>query len=72
MKNKLLLLILLLAVLTLGARFSTPTYEYKFEYSPSEKKANQLGMEGWELVAIQGTGPGLGNNVPTYVFKRAK
>ena len=47
-------------------------FEYKFDYNTSEKKANELGAQGWELVAVQSTGPGLANNVPTYVFKRVK
>lgn len=73
MKNKLLLLILLLAVLTLGARFSTPTYEYKFETSISEKKANELGAQGWELVAVDSrSGGGTVVSITTFVFKRAK
>lgn len=49
-----------------------PQWEYKFDFSTTEKKANELGSQGWELVAIQGTGPGLGNNVSTYVFKRIR
>ena len=51
---------------------SRQTFEYKFEYGPSEKKANELGVQGWQLVAIQSTGPGVGNNTPTYVFVRSK
>ena len=49
-----------------------PIWEYKFEYKMSEKKANELGADGWELAAIESTGPGMTHNVPTYVFKRAK
>ncbi len=51
---------------------NTQQWEYKFDFSTTEKKANELGMQGWELVAIQSTGPGLGNNVSTYVFKRIR
>lgn len=70
----LIIFVVLLAVfaISIGAAQSHPTWEYKFVYEASEKKANQLGQEGWELVAIQSTGPGLGNNVPAYVFKRSK
>lgn len=78
MKNKLYIALL---ALVLGFYFvnsrsqaaSVPVaYEYKFDFNTSEKKANELGSQGWDLVAVQSTGPGLGNNVPTYVFKRAK
>lgn len=74
MKNKhyLLIVVLLLAVLSLGARFSTPTYEYKFEYGPSEKKCGELSTQGWELVAIGAAGGGGLGNVPQFVFRRAK
>ena len=76
MKNKLTLFALsVFAVLCLvgwTAQGQRATYEYKFEFDCSEKKANSLGSEGWELVAIQSTGPGTGNNVPTYVFRRSK
>lgn len=51
---------------------NTQQWEYKFDFSTTEKKANELGSQGWELVAIQSTGPGLGNNVSTYVFKRIR
>jgi hypothetical protein len=75
--KKLLIIVLVIAssLVALGATFqssSKTTWEYKFEYSPSEKKVNELGAQGWELAAIQSTGPGLGNNVATYVFKRQK
>lgn len=69
---------LTIAVLVLGLLFTVAwsqqsrTWEYKFEYDCSEKKANGLGTLGWELIAIQSTGPGMANNVSTYVFKRVK
>lgn len=69
MKNKLLLIVLLLAFLTLGARFAPTTYEYKFEYEAKEKKVNELAAQGWELVAIDAGGP---TAASAYVFKRAK
>lgn len=75
MKNKLLIAIALsVAVLTsIGAQTKPQSWEYKFEYKMNEKKANELGTQGWELAAIESTSTaGLGTNVPTYVFKRAK
>lgn len=77
MKNKIYIALLVVLVLCFGSYVtkSAPapvTYEYKFDFNTSEKKANELGSQGWDLVAVQSTGPGLGNNVPTYVFKRAK
>lgn len=74
MKRILLALLLVLSVLSLSAIPQQPKqWEYKFEYTVNEKKANELGAQGWELTAIESTsGAGLGRNVPTYVFKRAK
>jgi len=46
-------------------------WEYKVEYEPSEKKINQLGGEGWELVAV-GSKTSTTVSVLTYVFKRQK
>jgi hypothetical protein len=72
----LILLVILVSALSLGQatkeKTSSAQWEYKFDYSASEKKANELGSQGWELIAIQSTGPGLGNNVATYVYKRLK
>lgn len=74
MKNKLLLIaVLVLAFLTIGARFTPTTYEYKVASLPSEKKLNELGAEGWELCAIETKGGAMGSApIGTYVFKRAK
>lgn len=74
MKNKLLLIaVLVLAFLTIGARFTPTTYEYKFETSISEKKANELGAEGWELVGFDSrSGGGTVVHITTFVFKRPK
>lgn len=76
MRRKLLIVLILLAVFFIGgftfAQKSQPQYEYKFEYNVSEKKANQLGAEGWELVTASATGSGPASNVETFVFKRAK
>lgn len=56
-----------------GENQKVVAWEYKFEYSASEKKANELGLQGWELVAIQSPSTaGFGNNIPTYVFKRER
>lgn len=76
--NKTLAFVLIFVVFIVasGQTTKTPTinqqWEYKFDFSNTEKKANEMGTLGWELVAIQSTGPGLGNNVPTYVFRRPK
>jgi hypothetical protein len=43
-------------------------YEYKFEHAPTEKRANELAADGWELIAVESAGAG--RIVPTYVFKR--
>ena len=48
------------------------SFEYKIEYKLSEKKANELGAQGWELVAMGSTGSGSSSNIIEYVFKRAK
>ena len=72
MKNKILLTLLLLTCLAgLGFQVRSPQkWEYKVEHSPAEKKINELGEQGWELVAIQS--PSQNILVSTYVFKRAK
>lgn len=70
MKNKLLVIaILLLASLTVSARYTPTTYEYKFEYSAKEKRVNELASQGWELVAIESGGETIAS---AFVFKRAK
>lgn len=72
MKNKLLLIVVLvLAFLTIGARYAPTTYEYKFVYKAQEKQTNELAAQGWELVAIDAGGSDIGS-VSTFVFKRAK
>lgn len=73
--RKRILLVLLLVASSFGIGFSLkaqprPAYEYKFEDAPTEKRANALGIEGWELVAIESQGPK--RIVPVYVFKRPK
>jgi len=72
--NRILLTIaLIFGVLLTAAWAQQPkqqTWEYKFEYAIKEKKANALGAEGWELVAIGAPGSGITSNVETFVFKR--
>lgn len=77
MKTKITLVLLTLALLFNVAASQAPSsrviWEYKFEYGLNQKKANDLGAQGWELAAIESTSnAGMGNNVPVYVFKRAK
>lgn len=69
------LLLLLVCLLSLSAmpQIKPQAWEYKFEFLVNEKKANQLGAEGWELSAIESTSTaGTTANVPTYVFKRPR
>lgn len=73
MKNILITLMLTLGLLfTVAAQQPRTNWEYKFEFNLSEKKANSLGAEGWELVTASSAGSGLASNVETFVFKRAK
>jgi hypothetical protein len=75
MKRIVLTLVLIVGILlTVGwSQQARATWEYKFEYKMNEKKANELGVQGWELAAIESTSSaGIANNVPVYVFKRAK
>lgn len=76
MKRTLVTLALVLSILTISAATQEPkppVWEYKFEYKMNEKKANELGIQGWELAAIESTSTaGIGNNVPVYVFKRSR
>jgi hypothetical protein len=74
MKHKTFLLIALCLIVLLVAGFTLQKtqWEYKFEYNLSEKKANALGAEGWELVTASSTGSGPTSNVETFVFKRPK
>lgn len=76
MKTKITLALLILVLLFNVAASQAPqrvTWEYKLEYGITPKKANELGAQGWELAAIESTSnAGIANNVPVYVFKRAK
>lgn len=75
MKNRILLAALLLAsLLCVGFIYRAQTrqqYEYKLEYSPKEKKVNQLAAEGWELVAV-GAESSTTVTMSVFVFKRPK
>jgi len=69
------LLLLLVCLLSLSAmpQVKPRVWEYKFEILVNEKRANQLGAEGWELAAIDSTSTAGGTGyVSTYVFKRPK
>jgi len=72
MKRNLLIAFIVLLILSVSAwtQASKPQYEYKFEYSIKEKRANELASQGWELVAI-GT-EGVTVNVMVFVFRREK
>lgn len=75
MKKTLICITLVLAALLTTAWSQTasrPSWEYKFEYNMNEKKANQLGADGWELVTASAAGSGPLSNVETFVFKRPK
>lgn len=71
MKHKTLLaLALILSILSISAATQQPKpqqWEYKFEWNIKEKKANELGAQGWELVSVNTI-----TNVQEYAFKRAK
>jgi len=72
MKKKILIAALLLvSVVSTGFQVrSIQKWEYKIEYNASEKKLNQLGAEGWELV---GASPEAStSNLTGFYFKREK
>ena len=71
------ILLLIVAILSFtpiqNAKTQTPiVWEYKFEQAVSEKKANELGAQGWELAGIQSPSGGMAHPIPIYVFKRQK
>lgn len=72
MKRLTIIAVLLLTVIvaTAGSYPQPQQWEYKFEYSMRESKANELGKEGWELVSISLTSGG--SSVREYAFKRPK
>jgi hypothetical protein len=66
MKNKLLVaLLVLLALLTVSAQTKPAAWEYK--HTVNFRDVQKLGLEGWELVAIDG-----GSAASTYYLKRQK
>ncbi|MGI9035719.1 MAG: hypothetical protein ACR2GD_06740 [Pyrinomonadaceae bacterium] len=74
MKTKIITIAIILFTLFVTAwtvqTAQTKVFEYKYENRPLEEKANELGAQGWELVAIQGATDH--NFNATYVFKREK
>lgn len=73
MRNILITLLLTVGILfTVAAQQPRTQWEYKFEFNISQKKANALGAEGWELVTASSSGSGPTSNVETFVFKRSK
>lgn len=72
MKTLLTVLLLAVCLLTVSATSQRPSWEYKFEYKMSEKKANDLAAEGWELIIASSHGSGPASNVTEYVFRRPK
>lgn len=77
MKHHLIALTIIVGIVITSAfaqqsKPSSPQWEYKLEFKLNEKRANELGAQGWELAGIESPSTGIGNNVPTYVFKRPK
>lgn len=76
MKNKILVALLILTCL-FGFGFQlrpAQKWEYKVEYhgTISEKKLNELGAEGWELVSTEISIKNGDSNVTSFYFKRSK
>lgn len=74
MKTRTLLAIALLilsCLLFIGSTYqTTPAWEYRIEKDADEKRLNQVGAEGWELVTLdRGTGS-LSRSM--FVFKRRR
>lgn len=76
MKNKILLAVLsAVCLLTLAFQIRTAQkWEYKVEYhgTISERKLNELGAEGWELVSTEISIKNGDSNVTSFYFKRYK
>lgn len=72
MKRIIITLLLTLSILSISAQQPKTQWEYKVEFNIREKKANDLGAQGWELVAIGSSGSGPTSNVTEYIFKRPK
>jgi len=73
MKTKLLFVLAIICFVCLSAKpQSKPSsWEYKFQYQCTDKKANELAAEGWELVNMTASGSGMTTAV-NCAFKRAK
>ena len=69
-RNLLITLALITALFLVGWQVQKPQYEYKFEYSIKEKRANELAAQGWDLIAVGTEGTTV--NVAVFVFKRQK
>jgi len=73
MKRYVVALLLICAITVMAQQPQTPVrWEYKFEYKVSEKKANELAGQGWELMTIGNEAGGTLAAVPFMVFKRQK
>lgn len=75
MKNKITVTLLILACLfVVGWTNQKPSWEYHIEYhgTISEKKLNQLGSEGWDLIATETVIKNGDTNVTAFYFKRAR
>lgn len=71
MKNRILLAALIVVSLFCAAflyRPASPRWEYKIEKDADEKRLNQLGAEGWELVTLDRGSGSLSRSM--FVFKR--
>jgi hypothetical protein len=55
------------AVFAFAQSGSNVRWEYSVQRGINQTTANQLGAEGWELVAVDGHGV---SNAPAWVFKR--
>lgn len=66
--------VLLVGSLNLFRVRSAPaqSFEYKFEYKCSEKKANAAAADGWELAGFATTYMGAAGSMDTCVYKRPK
>lgn len=74
MKRLLITLTLVLSILSISAltqQPKPPQWEYKFDYKCSEKRANDLALQGWELLATSESSNGV-IATQTCIFKRSK
>lgn len=70
--KRLVIALLLVCAITVMAQQpqTTNKWEYKFEHKVSEKRANELAAQGWELTAIGNEAEGVMASIPFMVFKR--